>query len=103
MSTETGIDEGRSAFREHRWTGAYNIYAALLNGNAFGPTIKLNPEPSIYPALTYVGNYNPTSGGGDFWSSISGSKTKAYVGFHYAPGGKVQDDYLALVPLAMLK
>lgn len=27
MSTETGIDEGRSAFREHRWTDASRSYA----------------------------------------------------------------------------
>jgi DNA-binding CsgD family transcriptional regulator len=27
VSTETGIDEGRSAFREHRWTDAFRSYA----------------------------------------------------------------------------
>jgi hypothetical protein len=91
------------AWRGQRNVGVYNIYAALLNGNAFGPTIKLNPEPSIYPALTYVGNYNPTSGGGDFYSSITGNHTTAFIGFPYAPKGVVQDDWLARVPLAAMK
>ncbi len=91
------------AWRGQRNIGAYNIYAALLNGNAFGPTIKLNPEPSIYPALTYIGNYNPTSGGGDFYSTIAGNHTTAFIGFPYAPKGVVQDDWLARVPLAQMK
>ena len=91
------------AWRVQRNIGVYNIFAALLNGNAFGTTIKLNPEPSIYPALTYVGNYNQTSGGGDFFSTIQGNHTTAFVGFPYAPRGVVQDDWLARIPLAMMK
>ena len=91
------------AWRGQLNIGAYNVYAALLNGNAFGPTIKLTPEASIYPPLTYVGNYNPTAGGGDFWTSVTGNRSIAYVAFPYAPKGVVQDDWLARIPLAKMK
>ncbi len=90
-------------WRGQRNVGAYNIFAALLNGDSFGPTIKLNPEPSIYPPLLYIGNYNPTAGGGDFYSSITGNHTTALVAFPYAPRGQVLDTWLARIPLSNMR
>lgn len=90
-------------WREFRNPGAFNTFAAMLNGESFGPTAKVSPELSIYPPLTYVGNYRNGNGAGDFTTWIQGNKNKAFVTFPYAPMGITLDTYLAEIPLGVLK
>ena len=89
------------AWRGFRSAGAYNVFAAVMDGKTFGTTIKLNPLPSIYPTQVQLGNYS--FGGGDFFTTIAGNRTNAYVAFPYAPNGISEDTWLARVPLAMMK
>lgn len=90
-------------WRGFRNPGAFNTFLAMLDGDTFGPTIKISPELSIYPPLTYAGNYGNGNGGGDFTTWVTGNKTGAFVAFPYAPAGKVLDTYLARVPLTVLQ
>lgn len=89
-------------WRGFRNPGAFNTFVAMLGGDTFGPTIKVSPELSIYPPLTYAGNYGNGNGGGDFTTWVEGSKDAAFVGFPFAPKGEVEDTYVARVPLAIL-
>lgn len=86
--------------------GAFDTFAALLDGNTFGPSIRISPKSSTYPIGTTVGStdpdaadYNLNNGDGDFSTWITGDATFAYVAFPYAPGGAVLDTYLAKIPL----
>jgi hypothetical protein len=90
-------------WRGYRNPGSFNTFVAMMTGDTFGPTIKVTPEPSIYPPLIYVGNYNPTAGGGDFVNWVTGNNEYAFVATPYMPGGVVEDTYLARVPLSLLK
>jgi hypothetical protein len=93
--------------------GAFDTYAALLQGNSFGPTIRVSPESSRYPTRTTMGagtpfaaNYNLNNGGGDFSTFITGNHRFAFVGFPFAPGDpdeSVLDTYLAKIPLSMME
>jgi hypothetical protein len=85
--------------------GAFNTFVAMMDGDAFGPTVKVSPELSIYPPLTYAGNYGtgPYDGGGDRTTWVTGSTETAFVAFPYAPGGVVMDTSLARVPLSILR
>ena len=89
-------------WRGFRGPGAFNTFAAMLTGDSFGPTIKVSPQLSEYPPLTYAGNYGIGGGGGDFTTWISGNATTAFVAFPYAPGGVAEDTYLARIPLTLL-
>jgi hypothetical protein len=90
-------------WRAFRNPGAFNTFVAMLDGDTFGPTVKVSAELSIYPPLTYAGNYGLGNGGGDFTTWVQGNTTAAFVAFPYAPRGEVLDTYLAKVPLAILK
>jgi hypothetical protein len=90
-------------WRGFRDPGAFNTFAALLDGDHFGPTVKVSPELSIYPPLTYAGNYGNGNGGGDFVTWITGSSDTAFVAFPFAPRGEVLDTYLARIPLRLLR
>jgi hypothetical protein len=90
-------------WRGFRNAGAFNTFVAMLNGDTFGPTVKVSPELSIYPPLTYAGNYGNGNGGGDFTTWVQGSTTAAFVTFPYAPRGEVLDTYVAKVPLSLLQ
>jgi hypothetical protein len=90
-------------WRGFRNPGAFNTFVAMLDGDKFGPTIKVSGELSIYPPLTYAGNYGLGNGGGDFTTWVQGNTTTAFVAFPYAPRGEVLDTYLARVPLRMLE
>jgi BNR/Asp-box repeat len=90
-------------WRGFRNPGAFNTFLALLESERFGPTIKVSPELSIYPPLTYAGNYGNGNGGGDFTTWVSGSDQTAFVAFPFAPKGEVLDTYLARVPLRLLR
>lgn len=89
--------------------GPFDTFAALLHGNAFGPTIRVSPESSTYPVGTTLGStepgaadYNLNNGAGDFNTWIAGSGQDALVAFPYAPGGRVMDTYLARIPLTQM-
>jgi hypothetical protein len=90
-------------WRGFRNPGAFNTFVAMLAGDRFGPTIKVSPELSIYPPLTYAGNYGNGNGGGDFVTWVTGSTDTAFVAFPYAPRGSVLDTYVARVPLKLLQ
>jgi hypothetical protein len=89
-------------WRGFRNPGAFNTFVAMMTGDAFGPTVKASPELSIYPPLTYAGNYGNGNGGGDFTTWVTGNDSHAFVAFPYAPGGQVEDTVLAGVPLSLL-
>jgi hypothetical protein len=88
-------------WRGFRNPGAFNTFVALLDGDTFGPTVKVSPELSEYPPLTYAGNY--ALGAGDFATWITANNTDAFVAFPFSPEGVVLDTYLATVPLSLLK
>jgi hypothetical protein len=90
-------------WRGFRNPGAFNTFVALLENERFGPTIKVSPELSIYPPLTYAGNYGNGNGGGDFTTWVTGSAETAFIAFPFAPKGEVLDTYLARVPLRLLR
>jgi hypothetical protein len=90
-------------WRAFRNPGAFNTFVAMLNGDTFGPTVKVSPELSIYPPLTYAGNYGNGNGGGDFTTWVQGNTSAAFVAFPYAPRGEVLDTYLAKVPVSLLQ
>ena len=96
-------------------SGAFNTFAALLNGNHFGQTIRVSPQPSTYPLITDEAAceeafpepppracYDTTSGGGDFSTWITGNDRYAFVGFPYIPDGLHEDIYLAKIPLSTM-
>jgi hypothetical protein len=90
-------------WRGFRNPGAFNTFVALLENERFGPTIKVSPELSIYPPLTYAGNYGNGNGGGDFTTWVTGSNETAFIAFPFAPKGEVLDTHLARVPLRLLR
>ena len=90
-------------WRGFRNPGAFNSFVAMLSGDSFGPTVKVSPELSEYPPLTYDGNYGGGNGGGDFTTWVQGNDADAFVAFPYSPRGEVLDTWLARVPLALLK
>ena len=90
-------------WRGFRNPGAFHTFLAMMDGDQFGPTIKVSPELSIYPPLTYAGNYGNGNGGGDFTTWVTGSTDTAFVAFPFAPRGEVLDTYVARVPLRLLK
>ncbi|MBI4474290.1 MAG: exo-alpha-sialidase, partial [Acidobacteria bacterium] len=90
-------------WRGFRNPGAFNTFVAMLDGDTFGPTIKVSPELSIYPPLTYAGNYGNGNGGGDFTTWVTGNTTAAFVAFPFAPRGEVLDTYVAKIPLSILR
>ncbi|GIH15993.1 hypothetical protein Raf01_41650 [Rugosimonospora africana] len=87
----------------HRDQGAFDTYAALVDNGHAGTTVKVSPERSVYPPLTYLGNYGDGNGAGDFTTWITGNREYAYIAFPYSPGALVEDTYLARVPLSSLK
>ena len=89
-------------WRGFRNPGAFNTFVAMLDGDGFDPTLKVSPELSIYPPLTYAGNYGNGNGGGDFTTWVTGNPETAFVAFPYAPGGEELDTYLGRVPLRLL-
>lgn len=89
-------------WRGFRNPGAFNTFVAMLDGDTFGPTIKVSPELSIYPPLTYAGNYGNGNGAGDFTTWVQGNTDSAFVAFPLALRGEIEDTYLARVPLRML-
>ena len=78
--------------------GAFNTFVAMMEGDSFGPTVKVSAERSAYPVAITLGNYL-----GDFSTWVQGNDSAAFVAFPYAPGGAVLDVYLAKVPLSLLK
>jgi hypothetical protein len=90
-------------WRGFRNPGAFNTFVAMIDGDRFGPTIKVSPELSIYPPLTYAGNYGNGNGGGDFTTWVTGNDDTAFVAFPFAPRGDVLDTYFAGVPLRLLR
>ena len=90
-------------WRGFRNPGAFNTFVAMMDNGQFGPTIKVSPELSIYPPLTYAGNYGNGNGGGDFVTWVTGSNDTVFVAFPFAPKGKVLDTYLARVPVRALR
>lgn len=90
-------------WRGFRNPGAFNTFVAMLDGDTFGSTVKVSSELSMYPPLTYAGNYGNGNGGGDFTTWVQGTPTAAFVAFPYSPGGAVLDTYVAKVPLSILK
>jgi hypothetical protein len=85
-------------WRAWRNVAAHNSFVAMLDGDSFGPTIKVNPALSIDPPSSFDTWYN-----GDFLNWVTGNKTDAFVAFVYAPGGQDEDTWLAKVPLRLLK
>jgi hypothetical protein len=90
-------------WRGFRNPGAFNTFVAMMDGDQFGPTVKVSPELSIYPPLTYAGNYGSGNGGGDFTTWVQGNTDNAFVAFPFAPRGEILDTYVARVPLQLLK
>ena len=90
-------------WRGFRNPGAFNTFVAMLDGDTFGPTVKVSAELSMYPPLTYAGNYGNGNGGGDFTTWVQGNTDNAFVAFPYAPMGEIENTYLAKVPLRLLK
>ena len=76
-------------WRGFRNPGAFNTFVAMLDGDRFGPTIKVSPELSIYPPLTYAGIYGNGNGGGDFTTWVQGNAENAFVAFPFAPRGEI--------------
>jgi L-ascorbate metabolism protein UlaG (beta-lactamase superfamily) len=89
-------------WRGFRNPGAFNTFVAMLEGDTFGPTIKVSPGLSIYPPLTYDGNYGNGNGAGDFTTWVQGNTDSAFVAFPLALRGEIEDTYLARMPLSML-
>jgi hypothetical protein len=87
----------------HRDQGAFDTYAALAGNGRFGATVKVSPERSVYPPLTYLGNYGGGNGAGDFTTWITGNRDYAFVAFPYSPGALVEDTYFARIPLSSMK
>jgi hypothetical protein len=98
----TGDGKVLVTWRGFRNPGAFNTFVAMLDGDTFGPTVKVSPELSIYPTLTYAGNYGNGNGGGDFTTWVTGNAETAFVAFPMASKGEVLDTYLARVPLRLL-
>ena len=90
-------------WRGFRNPGAFNTFVAMIDGDRFGSTIKVSPELSIYPPLTYAGNYGNGNGGGDFTTWVTGNNETAFIAFPFAPRGEVLDTCVARVPLRLLK
>jgi len=90
-------------WRGFRNPGAFHTFVAMLDNDTFGPTVKVSAELSMYPPLTYAGNYGNGNGGGDFTTWVQGSTDAAFVAFPYAPVGVALDTYVAKVPLSILK
>jgi hypothetical protein len=90
-------------WRGFRGQGAFNTFAALLDDGEFGPTIKVSPESSVYPPMTFLGNYGNGNGGGDFVTWITGSREYAFVAHPYAPMGRVLDTVLSRIPLSIME
>jgi hypothetical protein len=86
----------------HRDQGAFDTYAALAGDGRFGPTVKVSPQRSVYPPLTYLGNYGGGNGAGDFTTWITGNRDYAFVAFPYSPGALVEDTYFARIPLSSM-
>ena len=100
----TSAGEILVTWRWFRPQGAFNTFVAMLDQDGdFGPTIKISAEPSVYPPLTYLGNYGRGNGGGDFTTWVTGNDEYALVVYPYAPRGKVLDTYLARIPLSELR
>ena len=96
--TRTRLEIG-SKTRKSSWNG----WAPLLVMLPPRPTVKVSPELSIYPPLTYAGNYGNGNGGGDFTTWVQGNTSTAFVAFPYVPRGEVLDTYVAKVPLSLLQ
>ena len=90
-------------WRAFKNMGSFNTFVAMVTNDRLGPSVKVSPEISIYPPLTWVGNYGNGTGGGDFTTWVHGNNDYALVAFPYMPGGLVEDTYLARVPLNILK
>jgi hypothetical protein len=105
MSSTGYTTDGRIlvTWRGFRNPGVFNTFVAMLDGDTFGPTVKVSPEPSVYPPLTWLGNYGSGTGGGDFTTWVQGSGDTVYVAFPYAPDGIAEDTYVGEVPVRLLK
>jgi hypothetical protein len=90
-----------AAWRGFRAAGAYDVYAAMIVDDKFGPTLKLDEEASAYPPLVQMGNYS--LGGGDFSTPISGNTEDVFVAFPYSPDGVVQKTTLARIGLSQMR
>jgi BNR/Asp-box repeat len=90
-------------WRGFRNPGAFNTFVAEFDGHAFGPTLKVSPTLSIYPPLTYAGNYGNGNGAGDFTTWVAANAQDAFVAFPCAPGGVIEDTCLARVPRRLLR
>jgi hypothetical protein len=85
-------------WRAWRNVAAHHTFVAMLDGDTFGPTIKVTPELSIDPPMTFAGYYQ-----GDFTNWVVGNTTDAFVAFVFAPKGLNEDTWVARVPLSLLK
>jgi len=91
-------------WRWFRPQGAFNTFVAMLGKDGeFGDTVKVSDQPSVYPPLTYLGNYGRGNGGGDYTTWITGNGEYAFVVYPYAPRGAIMDTYLARIPLSELR
>ena len=87
----------------YREAGSFDTFAAMLGTNGqFAHSIVVSPQPSVYPALTYLGNYGVGNGVGDFTTWITANSKDAYVAFPYAPDGLAEDTDVAQIPLSLL-
>jgi len=86
----------------YQQAGAFDTFAAMLDGSNFGPVVTVSPEPSVYPPLIYLGNYDPSTGGGDFTTWITGNSRDAFVAFPYSPDALAEDTFFATIPLSAL-
>jgi hypothetical protein len=105
FNTVSQVDPGYTSdgkilvtWRAWRNVAAHNTFVAMLDGDTFGPTVKVTPELSIDPPMTFAGWYQ-----GDFTNWVTGNDTDAYVAFVFAPKGQNEDTWLARVPLSLLK
>ena len=105
FNTVSQVDTGYTSdgrilvtWRAWRNVAAHNTFVAMLDGDTFGPTVKVTPELSIDPPMTFAGWYS-----GDFTNWVTGNDTDAYVAFVFAPKGQNEDTWLARVPLSLLK
>ncbi|HEX3592205.1 MAG TPA: sialidase family protein [Pseudonocardiaceae bacterium] len=86
----------------YRQAGSFATFAAMLGGSGrFGSSVVVSPEPSVYPALTYLGNYGVGNGVGDFTTWITANSKNAFVAFPYAPDGLAEDTDVARIPLSL--
>ncbi len=86
----------------YRQAGSFDTFAAMLGHDGhFGTSVVVSPEPSVYPALTYLGNYGVGNGVGDFTTWITGNTKYAFVAFPYAPDGLAEDTDVAQIPLSL--